>query len=188
MKVPAAVLVVLAAAVLVTSCSGSGTVHAPGTGHGSSARQVRPQAARLDAQPQVGCDQAIQQVGPPGGRILFGVLAVPPAVLPGRGGPTGAVPWRYFWKYGLVIRADSPAVLVTIPGAARHRAAIAWGSVGPASSLRLLSCRQQLGPWKGYAGGFYLTSASGCVPVTFAVGRRSVTLVFAVNRRCSAAT
>ena len=132
----------------------------------------------------MGCDQIIRQTGAPGGRIIFGVLAVPPAHLE-PAAPTGTRPWSYFVKFGLDIRADSPAVLVTIPEASRHRAAIAWGNnVGPVSSLRLLSCPRQLADWNRYAGGFYLHSASGCVALVFEIGRRTAIRRFAIGRSC----
>lgn len=172
MRALSPLLPVLAAAMVIAGCSKSGPVHA-----GQS-------AAPLGSPRTVGCDQAIQQTGAPGGRILFGVLAVPPARLE-RAVPTGTRPWAYFRKYGLSIRASSPALLVTIPKEWRHRAAIGWGNdAGAVSSLRLLSCPRQQGAWSGYAGGFYLRSASGCVPVMFEVGRRTATARFAIGRSC----
>ena len=172
MKALSALLPVVTIALTVTGCSGSGPVH------------VKPPTAPLAPPTAVGCDQTIQQTGAPGGRILFGVLAVPPAHLE-RAAPTGTRPWGYFTKYGLAIRANSPAVLVTIPEAWRHRAAITWGNnIGAVSSLRLLSCPPQVGAWNAYAGGFYLRSASGCVPLVFEIGRRTATLRFALGRSC----
>jgi hypothetical protein len=81
-------------------------------------------------------------------------------------------------------------VLITVPLAWRHRAAIGWGNnIGGVSSLRLVSCPRQLGPWNAYAGGFYLPSASGCVPLVFTVGHQTETLSFAIgNGRCGSAT
>jgi hypothetical protein len=175
MRALLALLQVLTAALVITSCSGPG----PGP--------AKPPAAPVASPPRVGCDQAIRQTGAPGGRIVLGVLAVPPARLP-RAVPTGSTPWRYFRKYGLAIRANSPAVLITIPAAWRHRAAISWGNnTGAVSSLRLLRCPRQLGAWNGYAGGFYLRSASGCVPVLVEIGWRTATLRFAIGRSCSPA-
>src|SRR5215469_11320857 len=78
--------------------------------------------------------------------------------------------------------APGPAVLITVPQAWRHRAAIGWGNdPGAVSSLRLLRCPPQLGLWNAYAGGFYLRSASGCVPLVFAIARRATTLRFAIG-------
>jgi hypothetical protein len=95
---------------------------------------------------------------------VLGVLAVPPAHVEA-GAPTGDRPWAYFSKFGIDVRAGSPAVLITVPRTWRRRAAIGWGNnASGVSSLRLLSCPQQLAPWNGYAGGFFLLSASGCVP------------------------
>jgi hypothetical protein len=177
MRALPALLVVLAAAVTVTACSGPGPA-----GHG------RPRTA-LSASPQtVGCDQVIQQAGQPGGRLVLGVLAVPPAHLE-HGAPTATVPWAYFAKYGIAIRAGSPAVLITVPVTWRQRAGIGWGNnTGVVSSLRLLSCPRQAGAWNAYAGGFYLRSPSGCVPLVFQIGRQTATLSFAIGSgSCSSA-
>src|SRR5262249_6803599 len=156
--------------VTVMGCSGPG-----------AALPAKPSPAPLASPRAVGCDQIIQQTDPPGGQVVLGVLAAPPARM-ARAAPTGTRPWAYFAKHGIDIRADSPAVLVTVPAAWRHRAAIAWGNnVGAVSSLRLLTCPRQLGAWNGYAGGFYLRSASGCVPLVFQIGRRTATLRFAIG-------
>jgi hypothetical protein len=111
---------------------------------------------------------------------VLGVLAAPPAHLE-HAAPTATRPWAYFAKYGINIRADSPAVLITVPEAWRH-AAIGWGNnIGAVSSLRLLSCPRRIGAWNGYPGGFYLRSASGCVPLVVNIGRRTATLSFAIG-------
>ena len=177
MRALSALLVVLAA-VTVTACSGPGPAV-----HG------KPRTAPLASAHTVGCDQIIQQVGAPGGRLVLGVLAVPPAHLQ-QAAPTATQPWAYFAKYGIAIRADSPTVLITVPQGWRHRAAIGWGNnVGGVSSLRLLSCPRQLGAWNAYAGGFYLRSASGCVPLVFEIGRQTATLSFAIGSgSCGSAT
>jgi hypothetical protein len=169
-----AMLLVIAAAVAVMACTGQGPAAAG-----------KPGTARLVSPHTVGCDQTIPQEGPPSGRLVLGVLTVPPAHLE-QGAPTGTQPWGFFSKYGIAIRANSPAVLITVPEAWRHRAAIGWGNnVGGVSSIRLLSCPRQLGPWNAYAGGFYLLSASGCVPLVFDVGRQTAILSFVIgNGRC----
>lgn len=178
MRALLALLSLLAATVTATACSGPGP-----------AVQGKPRAAPLASPQMVGCDQVIQQVGPPGGRLVLGVLAAPPAHLE-HGAPTGTSPWAYFAKYGIAIRADSPAVLITVPVAWQHRAAIGWGNnADGVSSLRLLSCPRQVGTWNAYAGGFYLRSASGCVPLVFEIGRQTATLSFAIGSgSCGSAT
>jgi len=136
----------------------------------------------------VRCNQVIGQDGAPGQPIVFGTVAVPPSYL-AAAVSTGSHPWAYFRKFGIVIRADSPAVRVTIPRAWRHSVAISWGSnVGIASSLRFVSCPPQgPGPWNGYPGGFWLRSATSCVPLVFQAGEREVTLRFAIGRTCGSA-
>lgn len=82
---------------------------------------------------------------------VLGVLAVPPARLE-QAAPTATRPWAYFAKYGIAVRAGSPAVLITVPETWRHRAGIGWGNnLGVVSSLRLLSCPRQPGAWNVYA-------------------------------------
>ena len=161
MRALLALLVVLAATVTVTACSGPGP-----------AGNRRPRAAPLASPQTVGCDQIIQQAGPPGGRLVLGVLAAPPARLK-QAAPTATRPWAYFAKYGIAIRAG-----------------IGWGNnTGVVGSLRLLSCPRQLGAWNAYAGGFYLRSPSGCVPLVFHIGRQTATLSFAIgNGSCGPAT
>jgi hypothetical protein len=87
---------------------------------------------------------------------------------------------------GLVIRADSPPVVVRVPAKLWHRAAIAWGDGGPAAALRFESCRpsSSLGDCNPYAGGFLLKTRSACVPLTFRVGDRAATVRFGVGKRC----
>ena len=178
MRALPALLVVLAATVTVTACSGP-----------APAGNARPPTPPLTSPQTVGCDQIIQQAGPPGGRLVLGVLAAPPARLE-QAAPTATRPWAYFAKYGIAIRAGSPAVLITVPQAWRHRAGIGWGNnVGVVSSLRLLSCPRQLGAWNAYAGGFYLRSPSGCVLLVFHIGRQTTTLRFAIGKgSCNSAT
>jgi hypothetical protein len=168
----------LAVAATVAACSPLG----PATHHGLSATPF--------ALPKtVGCDQIIREDSSPLGRVVLGVLAVPPAHVEA-GAPTGGRPWAYFSKFGVDVRAGSPAALITVPRTWRHRVAIGWGNnASGVSSLRLLSCPQQLAPWNSYAGGFFLRSASGCALLTFQIGRQTATLSFAIGRaRCRSAT
>jgi hypothetical protein len=112
MRALSALLWVLAATVAVTACSGPGPAV-----HGKT------RTAPLALPHTVGCSQIIQQIGPPGGRPVLGALAVPPTHLE-HAAPTGTRPWAYFSKYGIAIRAGSPAVLITVPEAWRRRAAM----------------------------------------------------------------
>jgi hypothetical protein len=168
-------LQLLAAALLVTGCSG----------HGSAA-VAKPPEPPPAAQRQVDCDQVILQMNSgtlSGARVVLGVLSVPPAHLPPATGG-GVRPWRYSIKYGLTVRAGSPAVVVSVPPAWRHRAAIDWGGSGIVSSLRVLSCPRRAGVWNSYAGGFWLRSPSACIPLVFQVGRQAVTRTFGIGRSC----
>jgi hypothetical protein len=120
-------------------------------------------------------------------RVVLDVVAVPPAYLP-QTAPTGSEPWRFWSKSGLVIRAGSRPVNVSVPSRWRTRVSIAWGDRG-GSELRFASCPPtsglgRRGAWNVYAGGFYLRSRAACVPLVFRVGDRSATVRFGVGERC----
>jgi len=136
----------------------------------------------------VRCESSVQ----PGGvftwkptRVVLGVVAVPPAYIP-QTVETGSEPWRYWSKSGLVIKANSPPVDVSVPPRWRARASIGWGN-RDGSHLRFAPCppSSALGDWNPYTGGFYLRSRSACVPLTFRVGDRSATVRFGVGKRCA---
>ena len=97
-----------------------------------------------------------------------------------------ATPWRYWSKSGLVIKANSPPVDVSVPPRWRARASIGWGDRN-GSELRFAPCppSSALGDWNPYTGGFYLRSRSACVPLMFRVGDRSATVRFGVGKRCA---
>jgi hypothetical protein len=119
-------------------------------------------------------------------RVVLDVVAVPPAFVP-QTTASGIASWPYWSKSGLVVRANSPIVHVSVPPAWRRRAAIGWGGPHGVSSLRIASCPSgnALGDWNPYAGGFYLRSRAACVPLTFRVGERSATVRFGVGKRCA---
>jgi hypothetical protein len=140
------------------------------------------------AGPTVSCNSIVV----PGGtfswrpqRVVLGVAAVPPRHIP-QTVESGRDDWPYWSKSGMVIRADSPPVLVSVHRRWRSRAAISWGEAGEASALRFASCPGggPLGDWNPYAGGFLLRSRAACVPLTFRVGSRTATVRFGVGRRC----
>ena len=135
----------------------------------------------------VRCESIVQ----PGGvftwkpeRVVLGIAAVPPAYIP-QTVPTGSTPWRYWSKAGLVIKANSPPLDVSVPRRWRKRVTITWGNRG-GSALRFASCPSlsELDEWNAYAGGFYLRSRAACVPLTFRVGQRTATVRFGVGKRC----
>jgi hypothetical protein len=83
--------------------------------------------------PTVSCDAIVQPSGsfafrPK--RVVLDVAAVPPAHIP-QTEPSGARRWPYWSKAGLVIRADSPPVRVSVPKRWRNRVAIGWGTPMP---------------------------------------------------------
>jgi hypothetical protein len=126
----------------------------------------------------------------PGGKIVLGVISLGRDFLQ----PTVRVhqgSWRYWQKHALWIWPGHQAVTITVSKAWRTRAAITWGvNLGIVSTLRLPGalltpgCPAGPGTWDAYAGGFYLRSRSACVPLVFAVGRRSAVVRVGVGRRC----
>ena len=118
-------------------------------------------------------------------RVVLGVVAVPPAFIP-QTMPSGMARWPYWSKAGLVVRADSPPVVVRVPRAWRSRVAIGWGNAEAGSALWIAFCppSSSLGDWNPYAGGFQLRSRAACVPLEFHVGRRRAVVRFGVGRRC----
>ena len=150
---------------------------------------VATHAAPSRPPPTVPCDQIILQVKSPsagGYRLVLGVVSVPPAFLP-QVVPTRNRPWAYWRKAGLVVRAGSAPVSVSVPKQWRSRVAITWGNTGIVNSLRIAGCGSPTNAWNAYAGGFYLRSRSACVPLIFGVRQRTVTVRFGLGRACGAA-
>jgi hypothetical protein len=118
-------------------------------------------------------------------RVVLGVVDVPPAYIPQTVKTGGR--WPYWSKVGLVVRADSPPVVVSVPRVWRDRVAIAWGSARPGPVLVFCSCppSSSLGGWNPYSGGFLLRSKSACVPLVFRVGTKTATVRFGVGKRCA---
>jgi hypothetical protein len=136
----------------------------------------------------VRCDSVIT----PGGtfswrptRVVLGVVNAPRAYIP-QTVPSGDDTWPYWSKSGLVVRAESPALTISVPRRWRSRVAIGWGNVDSTASLRFPTCPDapSIEGWNPYSGGFYLRSRTACVPLVFRVGERSATVRFGVGKRC----
>jgi hypothetical protein len=149
-------------------------------------------AGTSGAAPQrtVPCNEAIDTTVFPyraaGYRLVLGVVSAPPAYL-WQVVSTGDDDWPYWRKQGLIVRAGSRPVTVSVPAAWRARAAIAWGYGGkgePFSSVRLATCGSGSSKGNAYSGGFYLRARSACVPLVFRVGDRTATVRFGLDRRC----
>lgn len=118
-------------------------------------------------------------------RLVLNAISVPPAYLQ-QVIPTQEQPWRYWHKAGLVIRAGTHVVTITVPPQWRTRVAIVWGNNGgPFQSVRIAGCTGNPHTGNAYAGGFYLRSSSACVPLTFTADGGSTTVRFGIGRRCS---
>jgi hypothetical protein len=134
---------------------------------------------------RVGCDQIIdhERSKPGDYRLVLGIVAVPPARMQRAVRVSGR--WPFWHKAGLVIHASRRAVTVTVPQAWRRRVAITWGNdTGIVSSLRLAPCPSPPHVWNAYAGGFYLRSATACVPLAFRVADRQKLVRFGIGRSC----
>jgi hypothetical protein len=134
----------------------------------------------------VPCDERIDRTRFPYAqyRVVLGSVSVPPGYLQ-QVVPTRTRPWAYWRKAGLVVRAGSPTVTVSVPRTWRRRAAITWGNnSGVVTSLRIAGCEGEPTVGYAYAGGFFLRASSACVPLTFSAGGRSATVRFGIGRRC----
>jgi hypothetical protein len=138
--------------------------------------------------PTVVCGSIVVPTGPftwRPERVVLGVVAVPPAHIP-QTVESGGARWPFWSKAGIVIRAGSPPVVVSVPKTWRTRAAIGWGNVDASATVRFETCpdSSSLGGWNPYSGGFQLRARAACVPLTFRVGDRSATVRFGVGKRC----
>lgn len=135
--------------------------------------------------PTVSCDSAAMFAHPQkptaGDRVLFDRVAVPPGFLQQVVRVEG--PWAFWRKAGLLVRAGTRGVSVTVPRRWRDRAAIEWGDSGTTSGLRIAPCTRPPNRWNVYTGGFYLREP-GCVPLLVRVGNRTKLVHFGVGRRC----
>ncbi len=119
-------------------------------------------------------------------RLVLGVVSVPPAFL-AQVIPTHRHPWAYWHKSGLVVRATGQSITVSVPRPWRSRAAITWGvNTGIVHSLRITGCRGGAAVGSAFAGGFYLSSTSACLPLIFRSGKRTATVRFGIGRTCPA--
>lgn len=118
-------------------------------------------------------------------RLVLGAASMPPAYL-AQVVATHNQPWSYWRKAGLVIRSGSERVTLTVPKQWRSRAAIVWGNGtdGVFSSVRVTGCGSNPHSGNAYAGGFYLSSSSACMPLVVQVGTRTATLRFGIGQRC----
>jgi len=118
-----------------------------------------------------------------GERVLFGRVAVPPRYLAQVVSVSGY--WPYWRKAGLLVRAGTKRMSVTVPEPWRNRLAISWGDSGTVAALRIEPCTRPPYKWNVYTGGFY-PRASACVPLIIRVGTRSTTVHFGIGTRCPA--
>jgi hypothetical protein len=155
---------------------------------GCTASSEGTTAERAAAPPmRVGCDQIIDRTRRPfvgGYRRVLGIVAAPPAHVP-QVVRSGDPRWPFWEKAGMVVRAASRPVDVSVPAGWRDRAAITWGNGRPSvSAIRFAPCPSPFGVWNAYAGGFLLNTRGDCVPLVFQVGRDRQVVRFGVGARC----
>ena len=148
---------------------------------GSAGERTIPCGEVIDhvAFPHVGSVQYPSQ-------LVLGTVSAPARHMP-QSSPTGAPPWTYFSKWGMVVRGGpGRPVVVTVPLAWRNRVAISWGNAQHRvfHTLRFPRCGDDAGTGNAYAGGFFLRRPSGCVPLRFTVGTRTTLVWFGIVSRC----
>jgi hypothetical protein len=142
----------------------------------------------------VACTEAVGGTPSPradGFRVVLGDVSVATENAAERVAPVdlgGATGWRYWEKSPVSVRAGKVGVTVTVPRAWRSRVELTWGTRGRVGSeAKFGGCAD--GPpasaWNIYAGGFYLTSRSACVPIVIRAGGRTSTVRFAFGKRCT---
>ena len=115
----------------------------------------------------------------PNERVLLGRVAVPKQTLVQVTRVGGR--WPYWTKAGLMVRANSPHVTISVPRTWRTRVAIEWGDSGVVSSLRFAPCSTHT--WNAYVGGFYLRKPA-CVHLIARVQSRATDVRVSIGRPC----
>jgi hypothetical protein len=183
-----ACLLVLCAAVVVGCTSGAsgprGTSGTSGTRAVTGASATGGGLAQSAACSYTSNSAIGYSATPPAGfqTVLRKIMVMPASPQPATSAGQGS--WAYFSKTAVLIRAGTGPVLVSVPSSWRGRAAITWGSAGQVESLTLTACAQPAGVWDVFAGGLYLRTNKGCVPVQFRLGGRTVTVTYGVGRDC----
>jgi hypothetical protein len=114
--------------------------------------------------------------------VLESVMA--PRYLP-HAYPTRETPWRYFSKQGLVVKSGT-SVTITVPVPWRRRVGVVWGNAGHGifHTIRIAACGSNPKRGNAYAGGFFLSRSSACVPLVFIVGTRREKVWLGIGQRC----
>jgi hypothetical protein len=177
---------ILCAVVLLASCTGSSGRRPAGPITSASAATSAGADASACSYPASGVSGFATSPGlTAGSRLVLGRISVFTGYSQAPVRVTGSGPWRYWQKRGILIRAGTGPLTVSVPSSWRQRAAITYGTYGIVSSLVLTTCRQPSGVWDGFAGGIYLRAAVSCVPLVFSIGNQSITIRFSMAGRCS---
>jgi hypothetical protein len=117
-------------------------------------------------------------------RVLLESVAVPVRVQ--RAAPvSGYKRWSYWMKAPILIRAGSGPVKVYLAASWTGKARVSWGNGLPrATTVRFAKCGRSSQGWNAYAGGFYISTASACVPLRIREGSHTTAVTVAIGRHC----
>ncbi|MDR3033134.1 MAG: hypothetical protein LBV78_08510 [Kitasatospora sp.] len=174
-----------AAAVLLAG--GGAALAASQNGHGRPGAERPAAPARADAEPGA-CGRFVNLSSFrifPRYRLVLGDAALPPARLPPPS-PSGHAAWPYGEQTAFEVHGGGPPVTIAVPQAWRDRVAVFGTTSRPpgfASTMRIPSCPPRAA-WDIYVSDFYTRSRTACVPLRVQVRRQTMTLWFALGRRC----
>jgi hypothetical protein len=153
----------------------------------ASASAARSNRVRVSCSNIIGSDTAHEDKMA-GLRLVLGSVFVPVRT------SQQAVPvpldqrWRYWMKAGVDVRAGAgPPVEISLGRSWAKKARLTWGNGLPRGTIvEFARCGAvfKSHPWNGYAGGFYISTRSACVPLHIRVGRATASVTVAIGRRC----
>jgi hypothetical protein len=153
----------------------------------ASASAASPERVRVSCSNIIG-NETTHEEKTPGLRLVLGSVVVPV------GSTHKAIPvlahqrWRYWMKAGVDVRAGAgPPVTISLRQSWVKKARVTWGNGLPrGTTVEFARCAalSKSQPWNGYAGGFYISTRSACVPLQIRVGRATAAVTIAIGRRC----
>jgi hypothetical protein len=171
-------IVVLATALVLVSCTSSGSPHEAERAHVSPAGAAVTSTIDGSRTPTLTCGDYIDASPPASGvRVVDRVVALPasPRMAALQTARTGSANRArpLFAKWGLQIRTGATFTLA-VPRRLAHVASIGWGpSISPTRTLTVRSCHAGHARWLAYAGGYFVRHTM-CLPlVVRAHGRRT---------------
>lgn len=153
----------------------------------ASASATRSERVRVSCSNIIGGTTA-HQIRAAGGRLVLGRAFVPVRLAHQAIRVPTQQRWRYWMKAGVVLRAGAgPPVEISLGRSWTNKARVMWGNGLPDGTIvQFARCGavSKSHPWNAYAGGFYITTPSACVPLHITVGRATASVTVAIGRRC----